>query len=92
MYVVVVMLGFARAKRYHLALISSAWLLLSVWVFVFQPIGWMVAIFAVLPLHLTHLKRVFSTTEARLLDPELKIVALSTFFLSLILFVTSLVG
>lgn len=89
---VVVMLGFARAKRYHLALISSAWLFLGVWVFVFQPNGWMVAIFAVLPLHLTHLKRVFATTEARLLDPELKIVALSTFFLSVILFVASLVG
>ncbi len=79
---VVVKMGFANAKIYHSALILIAcfcFAYCSIWFGGFSPL----VIVLCVPL-LFHLKRVLETEEPRLLDPELKKVALNTFAISLV--------
>ena len=89
---VVVQLGSARAKYYHLILILSG---LSIWttlngVYVYLNNNWifLIAVFPTLFLY-PHLKRVIEINDPSMYDPELKKVALITFSSS-ILFATSL--
>lgn len=78
--------GGAWAKKYHYFLIVSAMVLLLVFAYVndmrdgvFHPDQYLFLVFYI-PL-IGHLKRVYNNTQPRLLDPELKKLALSTFFI-----------
>ncbi|PKD19341.1 1,4-dihydroxy-2-naphthoate octaprenyltransferase [Salegentibacter salinarum] len=75
----VVKLGSKNAKNYHYALILGAILCLVIFtVLTLESINDFLYIPALIPLIL-HLKRVVENENATLLDPELKILALSTF-------------
>lgn len=87
----VVKYGGAWGKKYHYFLVLTAMLLCVVFAFIFDMYydfnpnhfnidNYFFMVFY-LPLF-THLQRVKNTTSPRLLDPELKKVALSTFFIS----------
>lgn len=82
---VVVKMGGAKAKNYHYFLISTAMVLVIVFAilcdFRFDQYLFLVAF---IPLVL-HLKTVSKNKDPKLLDPELKKVALSTFLVSILL-------
>jgi 1,4-dihydroxy-2-naphthoate octaprenyltransferase len=81
----VVQKGGAWAKKYHTFLIVSAMILLIVFG-ILQDFAFDQYLFVVAFLPLVfHLKRVQNNNEPAKLDPELKIVALSTFFIALLL-------
>jgi 1,4-dihydroxy-2-naphthoate octaprenyltransferase len=81
----VVQKGGVWAKKYHTFLIVSAMILLVVFG-VLQSFAFDQYLFVVVFLPLIfHLKRVHQNTDSAKLDPELKIVALSTFGISLLL-------
>ncbi|MCH2199289.1 MAG: 1,4-dihydroxy-2-naphthoate octaprenyltransferase [Flavobacteriales bacterium] len=86
----VVMMGFQRAKIYHTLLFTGGWLSLLSYLIFFSYTPWMWISMAALPLHLVHLKKVFSTQDPQQLDSELKKIALSTFGISLLLFVAAM--
>ncbi len=78
-----VMIGSAKAKRYHFSMIVASYFSALVYFFIhFNHYGQFVA-FITLPLFVRHLWVVFKNVEPRLLDPELKIQAISTLFFSL---------
>lgn len=81
----VVKIGPAKAKIYHFTIIVTA-LLLTVLFAIFKSFEGLQYLFllAYIPL-LMHIKTVAKNTVPRELDPELKKVALSTFFLSVLL-------
>lgn len=81
--------GFRKAKIYHTTLIIIAFLALAEFL-VLQ--GWYFSLISLLPFVLLfkHLFFVWRTLEPSALDPELKKVALATFFISII-FVISIV-
>lgn len=81
----VVKMGPVKAKRYHYVIIVAA-LTLTLLFAIFKSFSGIQYLFliAYLPL-LIHLKNVAGNTVPRELDPELKKVALSTFFLSILL-------
>lgn len=75
----VVKLGEKGAKNYHYTLILGAIILLLIFSFLTsRELNNYIYILAFIPLGL-HLKRVFKNKDPRKLDPELKILALSTF-------------
>ena len=87
----VVQMGSSKAKMYHYFLVISAMLLVLIFAILndFTTDGqfnfdqyFFVIVFVPLVLHL---KRVYQNQDARTLDPELKVVALSTFFLAILL-------
>lgn len=84
----VVKIGFEKAKFYHTSLITLALVCLIVTISIFQlPL---VSYVAIAPFFLL-IKNVFTTwktTDNKKLDPELKKIALSTFFISISLFLT----
>jgi 1,4-dihydroxy-2-naphthoate polyprenyltransferase len=82
--------GGAWAKKYHYFLIITAMILILVFanindmqdeVFNFDQYFFIVFYFPLI----AHLKRVYNNNEPRLLDPELKKLALSTFFICVLL-------
>lgn len=80
----VVKMGEAASKNYHYALVFGA--LLSLLIFsVLTGEEWSdyLYIFGFIPL-LLHLKRIFQNEDPKLLDPELKVLALTTFFISIL--------
>lgn len=78
----VVQLGYKAGKIYHFALISAAALSFSFF-FILQPSTWSsLTLILFLPLFL-HLKRVRNIKKPVDLDPELKKVALGTFWIAL---------
>ena len=91
---IVVKIGGAKAKKYHYFLIVSAMILVLVFAVLFdyykdnEPgyFNFDIYLFLVayIPL-IKHLITVSKNTEPRALDPELKKLALSTFFLSVLL-------
>jgi 1,4-dihydroxy-2-naphthoate octaprenyltransferase len=88
---IVVKMGGAKAKKYHYFLIVSAMFLILLFsyvndirtdgIFNFDQYLFLVAY---IPL-IKHIKTVYENKEPRLLDPELKKVALTTFFVTLLL-------
>lgn len=84
----VVMLGFAGGKVYQALLVMFALVSMSVWMFKFNNtmVEWLPLVILFMPVIL--LTKVFKTTNPALLDPELKKIALSTFFFSILFFVT----
>lgn len=91
---IVVKIGGAKAKQYHYFLIVTAMILMLVFAFLFDwfkdgdpghvNFDMYLFVIAYIPL-IKHLKTVYNNKEPRLLDPELKKLAISTFFISLIL-------
>ena len=82
----VVKMGLKKAKLYHYFLIVDGMILLGIHTYLTfrNPWQWLFVIpFAVLIKHLIFVKK---TTENRALDSELKKVALSTFFISILYF------
>jgi len=80
----VVKLGAAKAKNYHYALILGAILCLVLFtVLTLESMNDFLYLPAIIPLIL-HLKRVVENENASLLDPELKILALSTFAIAIL--------
>jgi len=82
---IVVKIGGAKAKKYHFFLIVSAMVLMVIFA-VLIHFKWeqYLFLFVYIPL-IKHLIRVYKNQESRLLDPELKKLALSTFALSVLL-------
>jgi 1,4-dihydroxy-2-naphthoate octaprenyltransferase len=81
---VVVKMGFAKGKNYHFGLIIAAAACFSYFVILHTGTFTAIALVFFVPLIL-HLKRVKENENARDLDPELKKVALSTFFIAVAL-------
>jgi 1,4-dihydroxy-2-naphthoate octaprenyltransferase len=80
----VVKMGDKRAKNYHYALIIGAILCLIVFsVLTAGDLNDFIYVLGFIPL-LLHLKRVVQNEDPTLLDPELKILALTTFFISVL--------
>jgi 1,4-dihydroxy-2-naphthoate octaprenyltransferase len=84
----VVKLGGEKAKKYHYFLIITAMVLVLVFAIIYNGTGFRfdqyIFVVAYFPLT-SHLIRVYKNRDPRALDPELKRLALSTFFLSVLL-------
>ncbi len=79
-----VKLGENKAKDYHYALILGALFCLLIYsVITSSELNDFIYLFAFIPL-IFHLQRVVNNEDPMLLDPELKIVALSTFAISIL--------
>ena len=82
----VVRMGSRNARIYHtvlimggvLCLIVFAWLLLHAWG------GTLLLFLLATPVFFLHLKRVWTTTDPRALDPQLKVLAMGTFVTALL--------
>jgi len=86
-----VFLGEKKAKIYHLTiLIASYLLLLFVFLSTKEPINWL-PLLVVVPLF-THMIRVIKTNARKDFDPELKKLALTTFLLSILIFINALLN
>ncbi len=82
---VAVKLGFKNAKIYHFFLIISAMLLSVIYaIFYYRSISNLVFLLVFIPLTL-HIVNVIKNKEPKLLDPQLKILALSTFAFAFLL-------
>ena len=82
---VAVKFGLKRAKIYHSFLIISAIILgITFAILYYRSLASFVFLLAFIPI-LKHLTFVFKVKESKLLDSQLKILALSTFVLSLLL-------
>jgi 1,4-dihydroxy-2-naphthoate polyprenyltransferase len=85
---IVVKMGGAKAKIYHYILILTAMILVLIFSFIYNGIGFRidqyVFLVAYFPL-ISHLITVYKCPEPRALDPQLKKLAISTFILSFIL-------
>ena len=80
----VVKMGAARAKQYHYFLIIGAFSTLIIYsAITFSGIEDLLYLVAFAPL-LLHLKRVMQNQDPQSLDPELKVLALSTFLLAVL--------
>lgn len=88
----VVKMGSQRAKMYHYAIVVTALVLTLAFAVLsqFKPMQYIFLV-AYLPF-LIHLKTVVKNTVPRELDPELKKVALGTFFLSVLLCIAMQLG
>ncbi len=79
----VVKLGMNKARTYHFALLIIAMISVLIYiVFTYQKTTNLVFLITFIPLF-KHIKKVKNTSDSRLLDPELKKVALTTFLLAL---------
>ncbi|WP_318639885.1 1,4-dihydroxy-2-naphthoate octaprenyltransferase [Flavobacterium ardleyense] len=84
----VVKMGGANAKKYHYFLVVAAMVCMVIFALIYNGVGFKfdqyLFLIAFIPLTL-HLRRVTRNKDPRALDPELKKLALSTFFLSVLL-------
>lgn len=86
----VVRMGSANAKVYHTFLVVSGLACLITFTSLFFSVGfftdswWMWLFLLVVPGFIVHLKRVWTTKEPRELDPQLKVLAMGTFFTALL--------
>lgn len=86
----VVLMGFQNAKIYHTFLILSGILTFAFFVFFKLKTSFIVVNLIPFTILLIHLAKVWKTNEAKALDGQLKVVALTTFLVSLIWFFTQL--
>ncbi|HLT52804.1 MAG TPA: 1,4-dihydroxy-2-naphthoate octaprenyltransferase [Flavobacteriaceae bacterium] len=80
-----VYLGLKRSKSYHIAIISLAIVLSALFGILYYVSSWNLIYFVMYIPLLLHLKRVVSIKDPKAFDPELKVIALSTFALSVLL-------
>ena len=84
----VVKMGFEKGKRYHYLLLTVSFLSFLLYSLL-NFTSWFSLLYLVFYLPISiHFLRVVKTTEPKLLDPELKKLALSTFGLALLFYVT----
>jgi 1,4-dihydroxy-2-naphthoate octaprenyltransferase len=85
----VVKMGFVNGKRYHTALILTAFAGLIITLILNQ---WWISFISLAPFIILflHLKKVWSPVEPKELDPELKKVALSTFAIAMLFLISTL--
>ncbi len=89
---IVVKIGSKKAKQYHNLLVIGSFITMLIFSFLNDRNFFnYVYILAFLPIFL-HLKRVNSNSEPRLLDTELKKLALSTFLLAILFGISRLLG
>ncbi|PIB22983.1 1,4-dihydroxy-2-naphthoate octaprenyltransferase [Maribacter sp. 4G9] len=82
----IVKMGFARGKIYHLVLLSVAFLSLLIFLNLTAKSWWgYFSLLAFIPIFL-HIRKVQNVTDPALLDPELKILALSTFLMAVLFY------
>jgi len=86
----IVKMGFQNGKKYHYALMLIAFVCMLLFISL-NTHSWyqFIPLMAFIPV-LFHVKKVYEVKEPRLLDPELKKVALSTFLLALLFYITLL--
>ncbi len=84
----VVLMGFENGKRYHCSLLLISFLCTVIFM-VFSFSNWLVypPLLAFVFIFV-HLLKVYNTREPVLFDPELKKLALSTFFLAILIFIS----
>lgn len=87
-YTLVVKMGFDKGKKYHTALIGTAILAISLFgaLTYHSPQG-LLYLLAFVPI-LLHLRRVRAVKQPAELDPELKKLAISTFLLALLFYIS----
>jgi 1,4-dihydroxy-2-naphthoate octaprenyltransferase len=85
-----VILGAEKAKRYHTAVLLISVLLFAAGISLSGYYWYFLGIVPLLRL-VGHLKRVWQTENAREFDPELKVIALSSFMTSLLCFIIGLI-
>jgi 1,4-dihydroxy-2-naphthoate octaprenyltransferase len=83
----VVQMGFQKSKWYHAILLLSGWILIVLFVMQWSAGYGKWLIMIPFPIMMLHLGKVFRNNEPKQLDGELKKVALSTFFFSLLLLI-----
>jgi len=84
----IVKMGFKKGKRYHLFLLTTAFVCLLIFVLTKFKFGYhFIPLLAFVPI-LVHMVKVNGTEEPVKLDPELKKLALSTFLLALLFYFT----
>jgi 1,4-dihydroxy-2-naphthoate octaprenyltransferase len=82
---IAVKLGLSKAKMYHLALIISAMLLSILFaILYYRSLSNLIFLIVCIPL-IKHLITIKAIKEPKLFDPQLKILALSTFALAMLL-------
>lgn len=85
-----VILGAEKAKRYHTAVLLISVLLFAAGISLSGYYWYFLGLVPLLRL-VGHLKRVWQTENAREFDPELKVIALSSFMTSLLCFIIGLI-
>ena len=85
---IIVQNGFCEWKRYHYGLLIVSFVCTSVFLLLNATRTYQyIPLLAFVPI-LVHLKKVYSTEVPKLLDPELKKLALSTFLLAVLIFIS----
>ena len=85
---IVVKMGLIKAKRYHFTLLVVSFLCLIYYLFTTNAILLRyVCLIGFVPVFI-HMKKVAETKDEKLLDPELKKLALSTFFTAILFFIS----
>jgi 1,4-dihydroxy-2-naphthoate octaprenyltransferase len=79
-----VRIGIRNSRIYHAAMIIWGWIMVSVFTFHQQESAWQWLFLLTLPIFLVDLVKIFRIQNARLLDPFLKRLALSTLAFSLL--------
>ncbi|MGB6152854.1 MAG: 1,4-dihydroxy-2-naphthoate octaprenyltransferase [Pricia sp.] len=83
----VVYLGFANGKIYHYTLLVTAFLCIALFSYLsFEGWNRFLPLIAFVPIF-WHLKTIYLTDRPELIDPELKKLALSSFFLAVLMYV-----
>ena len=81
----VVKLGIEKAKKYHITLIALAIVISALFgILYYTSIYNLIFVIAYIPL-VSHIKKVIHNSESKLLDPELKKVALTTVLLAILM-------
>lgn len=81
---IVVKMGFKLGRIYHLFLIISALVFMALYNLKFSTSRWWWLEMLTLPLFMVSIKNIFSASEPKLLDPELKKLALTTALFTLL--------
>jgi len=84
----VVKMGVKNGKKYHYTLLALSFICFSAFIIHIYSVWYhFISLIAFMPVIL-HLKTVYCNNDAKLLDPELKKLALSTFLLALLFYIS----
>jgi len=81
---IVVKMGFENGRVYHLFLIVGGLVFMALYLFKFSTSIWWWLEMITIPLFAISLRRIFTTSKPKLLDPELKKLALTTALFTLL--------
>ncbi len=84
----IVQMGLVNGKRYHYLLLGTAFVCILIFLILHATRTYQyLPLLAFVPIGV-HLLKVFQTDQARIFDPELKKLALSTFLLAILMFIS----